>query len=434
MDRLLLGSRPTNLGDTMFKLFLALLVTTIFALSNELTSIDKNISLRYTLYLFDSIYNSTKAPSGVDTNITAVKEWRKSLAIPSERTLKYFGIGLNKDDLTKLKSVTQAYAISLKFEQTPTLKHHKDIDSFLYKITKANSGYLYDEETREMFKPSSWRERRIDKGWINGQIAIDKHITIHYYQIHPNIYRLITLGMAKFGLPDIAIEDVFPRKANGLAHIIKTSAYKLIDNTDINSKITINLDKLSQKYIYAKELISYRYKNHKKEITLYFKQAKHDEGDPNNRIIELILKPKSNEQRYATQARYIEEFFGLKDKVIDTSKYNDELTKASKKDLAILPKIKQIFNSKLKPNEYILLKAPFKYSEGTEWMWVLVTSWKGDKIEGILNNKPYFIKNLRSGDRVTIHQKDIFDFLYHKANGQEVGDETTKVILKYNKQ
>ena len=417
----------------MFKIILYTILTSIFVLSNDLTNIHQNIVLQYTLYLPNKIDIKPKVPLDTDINITQVKDWKKSLPIPSKKTLKYFGVGFNKNDFLKIESSTQAYSITVKFRQIQTLTHHKDIDNYLYSITKENNGYLYDEETREMFKPSSWKNRRLINGWHDKQIAIDKHIVIHYYQRKPKEYRLITLGMAKFGLPDIAIEDIFSRNANDLSKVINLTAYSLLDNIEHNNTITINLDNLAKKYTYAKNFKDYRYKNHKETVILGFKQDIADEGDPKNRIIELTFKPKIGEQRYATQARYLEELFGLEDKVTDTSRYNYEMLRASKKDLAMLPKIKKIFNNKLKLNEYILVKVPFKYEKGREWMWVLVTLWKDDKIEGILNNKPYFIKNLHSGDKVGINQKDVFDFLYHKSDGTEIGDATTKVILKYKK-
>ncbi len=418
----------------MFKLLLSAILLSILAISSELTQMDKNIALRYTLYLTEKISNKPKAPDGVDINITEVEDWRMSFAIPSKETLKYFGVGFNDNDFSKIYKSKFAYAIKAKFKQIKTLKHHKDLDDYLYKITKNNNGYIYDEATREMFKASSWQKRRIIEGWIDGQIAIDKHIIIHYYQIRPKVYRLITLGMAKFGLPDIVIEDVFPRKASDLSSLIKLTAYELLNNNDIKKSITINLDKLALKYEYAKYLKKYRYKNHKKAIILGFKKATKDEGDPDNRLIELTFNSKKGENIYATQARYLIDLFGSDDKVFVTNAYRDEMLAASKKDLAMLPEIKRIFNNKLKLNEYIEVKAPFKYSDGREWMWVLVTSWKGDKIEGILNNKPYYIKNLHSGDKVIVNEKDIFDFVYHIVDGTEIGNETTKVILKYNKQ
>ena len=415
----------------MIKIFLSVILLNIFALSNELTKIHRDITLNYTLYMPDKIKTIPKEP--VDVNVTEVKDWKKSLPIPSKSSLKYFGIGFDDSDFTKIDATKRAYAIKAKFKQTKTLAYHKDLDNYLYKLLQENGGYLYDEETREMFKASSWKKKRIVNGWRDGQIAIDKHITIHYYQIRPKVYRLITLGMAKFGLPDIVIEDVFPRKASDLSSLIILTAYELLDTQGVDDGITINLDKLAHEYDYAKYLKKYRHKNHKTAITLGYKEAKKDEGDPDNRVIELTFNSKKGENIYATQARYLIDLFGSDDKVFVTNGYRDEMLAASKKDLAMLPEIKRIFNNKLKLNEYIEVKVPFKYSKGREWMWVLVTSWKGDKIEGILNNKPYYIKNLHSGDKVTVDEKDIFDFVYHITDGTEIGNETTKVILKYNK-
>ena len=415
----------------MFKIFLSTILISTLVFSNELTNIHQNIVLKYTLYLSKTITIKPKVPLNTDINVTEVSDWKKSLAIPSQSMLKHFGVGFNQDDFLKLEKITKAYAITIKFKQLETLSHHRDADNYLYTLLKDNNGYLYDEETREMFKPSSWKKRRVIEGWKDKKIAINKHITIHYYPRETGEYRLITLGMAKFGLPDIAIENIFSKKAKELSSLINLTAYTLLDNRNTNA-ITINLDKLANSYVYAKKIKENQYRNHKQAITLGFKKALVDEGDPTNRIIELIFKANKNEQRYAAQTRYLIDLFGVEDKIYDTNKYAAEMEAASKKDLVMLPEIKKAFNKKLGLNEYIDVKVPFIYSEGREWMWILVTSWKGDKIKGILNNKPYYIKNLYAGDKVEVNQKDVFDFLYHHADGTETGNETTKVILKYN--
>lgn len=62
-------------------------------------------------------------------------------------------------------------------------------------------------------------------------------------------------------------------------------------------------------------------------------------------------------------------------------------------------------------------------------MWVEVTKWKGDDIEGILENDPEEVPGLRAGQRVNVRQQDVFDYLHNFDNTTE-GNTTGEIIKK----
>jgi len=96
-----------------------------------------------------------------------------------------------------------------------------------------------------------------------------------------------------------------------------------------------------------------------------------------------------------------------------------------------LPEIRKRFNAGLQPGEQIMVKAPFERPDGgNEWMWVEVSSWKGDVIVGLLNNDPVDIPDLHAGAEVKVRQSEVFDYLHYKADGTEEGNETGKEIAK----
>ena len=96
-----------------------------------------------------------------------------------------------------------------------------------------------------------------------------------------------------------------------------------------------------------------------------------------------------------------------------------------------LPSLRKEFNAGLQPGEHLLLKAPFETSSGgREWMWVEVSSWKGDDIVGLLANEPEDVKGLRAGSTVKVSEKEVFDYIRYKADGSSEGNETGKEIEK----
>jgi uncharacterized protein YegJ (DUF2314 family) len=61
-------------------------------------------------------------------------------------------------------------------------------------------------------------------------------------------------------------------------------------------------------------------------------------------------------------------------------------------------------------------------------MWVEVRAWKGDRIEGTLQNTPDDVKRLRLGQDVVVSQADLFDYLFHHADGRDEGNTTGTII------
>jgi uncharacterized protein YegJ (DUF2314 family) len=79
--------------------------------------------------------------------------------------------------------------------------------------------------------------------------------------------------------------------------------------------------------------------------------------------------------------------------------------------------------------EHLVVKGPFKTaSGGTEWMWIEVVSWKGKTIEGILQNQPFDVPDLKVGARVQVEESAIFDYIWNRADGSVEGNETQSML------
>jgi hypothetical protein len=99
-----------------------------------------------------------------------------------------------------------------------------------------------------------------------------------------------------------------------------------------------------------------------------------------------------------------------------------------------LPALAARFRKGLKPGERLLLKVPFRTDTGgREWMWVEVVSWEGPLFEGILENEPFEIADLKSGARVKSDESLVFDYVLYLADGRSEGNETGKIIEQREK-
>jgi uncharacterized protein YegJ (DUF2314 family) len=66
-------------------------------------------------------------------------------------------------------------------------------------------------------------------------------------------------------------------------------------------------------------------------------------------------------------------------------------------------------------------------------MWVEVTTWRGNRIGGLLDNEPEKIRNLHSGQYVDVRQEDVFDYLHTFPDKPTEGNTTGPIIQRMQK-
>jgi uncharacterized protein YegJ (DUF2314 family) len=113
-------------------------------------------------------------------------------------------------------------------------------------------------------------------------------------------------------------------------------------------------------------------------------------------------------------------------------KHNEELLEASRRARIRLNQLHPSFDKGLPPGSRLLVKAPFaRDDEGNEWMWVEVMKWPAvGKMEGILQNDPFYVRKLKAGSKVQISAAEVFDYELYREDGTTEGNETGKLMKK----
>lgn len=62
-------------------------------------------------------------------------------------------------------------------------------------------------------------------------------------------------------------------------------------------------------------------------------------------------------------------------------------------------------------------------------MWIVVNTWVGDSLQGQLANEPHLRLDLRAGQRIELHDADIFDWMLRLPEGEAEGGYTTRVLI-----
>lgn len=377
-----------------------------------------------------------KAVSQIPKIVTAAvysarveKNVRENYAPPDMRSLQYFAFGLSRTQAEALQNSQQALIINFSHPKAHVWNALHAANLLVETVARETNGLVWDDETRLIFSPDEWRKRRIES-WSTPFPDVSKQTTIHAYKSNDYV-RAITLGMAKFGLPDVTIQNVSWSSNRSVGNVINIFSQVMTEGAKFAKPGEYDLDLKAVKNASVREAQVSTLKSNALSVAyLTLKQGVNEAGDPANRLIEITFDRYPGKDVHAKQNAMFSALFGFEDSV-SRIRHNTELLAASQKAKDQLPALYKAFTAGLAPGEFIQFKAPFATDDGgNEWMWVEVIEWKEQKIKGLLKNEPLKISNLHGGQIVEIKQKDIFDFLRVRPNGNQEGNETSKIILK----
>jgi len=348
---------------------------------------------------------------------------------PDAGMLARFGRGLSAPEIKSLEKPKHVLLLHFAFSKQHALEGLRAAYELSAQLARQSKGLLWDDETREIFTPDKWQEQRI-ASWTGGVPKVSDSTVIHLYRA-ANGLRAVTLGMNKFGLPDIVSERNSATSANSIGNVMNLLSQALAEGAVVKSGGQFDLD---VKTIVHKQLRENTLNSQKPNALgvakLTLVKAKRDDGDPQNRLIEIQTTRHSGPDDSARQHAMLAALFGTEDGVTDV-RHNDELLAASNAAKKKLPSLQADFQRGLAPGEVIQVKAPFTTSiGGQEYMWVEVGEWNSSSISGVLKNVPRDVPGLKLGQTVKVRQQDVFDYTRTFANGREEGNTTGRIIEK----
>lgn len=356
----------------------------------------------------------------------------KNFRPPSLNLLQYFGRGLSREQAQTLSGSKQALIVEFQVPRQESLAAMQVALTLMEQVARKTGGLLWDEETREAFTPDSWHARL--EGWSGPWPKVSKHITIHSYKATDTGVRAISLGMRKFGLPDLVISDFNWSDNQAVGDLMNIAAQMLVEQQGKVNSGAWDLQPTSLQHTAVREQANAQLIDQgKAALKLTLAPATRDNGDPPNQLWELAFDRYAGDDLHIRRATMLRQHFIGKSKVLMVQ-HDAELEAARAAARAKLPALKTHFQTKFSPGESIMVKAPFKTDTGgTEWMWVAVNTWEGTQITGLLISDPRFIKTLKAGQTVKVSQDELFDYLHRKPDGTTEGNTTSRIIERIQK-
>ena len=98
--------------------------------------------------------------------------------------------------------------------------------------------------------------------------------------------------------------------------------------------------------------------------------------------------------------------------------HDDDMEAGHRRAVAELPSAKRRYLAGETLPDMFIVKYPFPVEDGRhEYMWISVRNWTGDRITGALGNQPNLRKDLSMGDIVTVDAADVFDWMIVGPDG-----------------
>src|SRR5262245_26426670 len=351
---------------------------------------------------------------------------------PSMESLRYFGRGLSRDQALALQQSQHALLLNFGY----TKEHRWDGMRLALQLTSAlaqqSGALIWDEETREVFTPDVWRTNRLEV-WETDAPDIARHTTTHAYRDEDkNRARAITLGMIKFGLPDIVVEDYLWSNSPNIGNLINGFGQIIAEGAPVPRTGEFDLDVRAIKNSRVRDGLLFNVKaNATGRAMLALQEGRKDEGDPTNRLVEISFDRYNDRDLHGRQDQLLTTMFGREESVIGARRDDEELQAASRRAREKLPGLRERFNKGQPPGEHLLIKASFRTSNGgKEYMWVEVFAWSGERITGLLRDEPMYVPGLHGGQTVTVSEKDVFDYARFLPDGTKEGDETSEILKR----
>ncbi|MEE8409753.1 MAG: DUF2314 domain-containing protein [Myxococcota bacterium] len=377
------------------------------------------------LQITDALADNASLPA-----VLILEQDARDVPPPAPDRMKVVSHGLSEEQERKLQSADRVTSLHLVAAGGDSgLSAMRDLHRAALSLARKTNGIIYDEWLGELFTPEVWQEQRL-AGWDGGLPYVPAHMVIHHYNDGP-FNRSVTLGMAKFGLPDIVFEG-FPRSSSRqVGNMVNLVAQTLAEKGGLEKpgRLTLEIGALANAAL-REELTEQTFANRKERAVVELTVGEFQEGDPHNRLIAIAFPGDRAGLQQRQDALFVA-LFGSSDEVSEVEHDDEILAASDRARKKLLGRLKKKFIAGLPPGERLLVKAPFKTPEdGNEWMWMEIVSWKGTQVNGILINDPYYIPGLESGAQVAAAEEVLFEYIHYLPDGSQEGNETGDIMSR----
>lgn len=331
-------------------------------------------------------------------------------APPTVAELPYMGVGVSPAQGESLQASADPLVVTFvgPGPQAPALLDAAT--ALMDCAARRLDALVWDEESRRVFSREAWQDRLGPPT----PDRLSRHFVIHSYE-NDGAVRAVSLGLGKLGLPDLVVERTTRHSASRVVELMNEIASELFRRGSLTDAGQLRLTPRPGAGGAA-------------AVAIELVEGTRAPGDNENRLIEVWFGG-ADSGEHARQVVVLNKILGeADDQIIRAANDDRELLAARDRARAALPGVRERYNRGEFELESVSVKALFEDEHGSEWMWVEVRSWRGDRIEGVLTSTPFDVRTVVAGDHVTVSMDGVFDYEVLGPDGVVEGGETSRIL------
>lgn len=347
-------------------------------------------------------------------------------APPTPDSFRYLTVDLEMAQGAAMAQSERVFILGFEALPSDLLRANREANALTHRLAELTDGLPWDEECRLVYSRAAWHKKRV-ASWQGDVPDVRGHVNVRAYR-NPDLVRIITLGLRKFGVPDLVVAQTPAGGSRAVGNAVNACAQRMLEGQPFDGRrFELVLADIRHDGMRTSALTN-PLEGATGRATLRLSETPREQGDPHNRLLALEFPDAVGKSPLEQQAAALAALYGAEDPIIGRKAGDQALKAASEKARAAFFAKTAEFRKGLQPNERLVVKVPFKIANQVEYMWVEVVGWKTASIEGILMNDSHFDKDLREGRRLSVDLMDVYDYIHYKPDGTEEGNETGKII------
>ncbi len=347
----------------------------------------------------------------------------EEIEFPNVSYVKTFGFGFDDEKAVECASAGSLILLSYTSDTENILQKNLALMWITYLLAKKFDGFIYDLNSKELFTTDYYDQINLKNNFKDLRI----HILVQKYAYTPGSYRIVSLGMNRFGIPDFEIRDFKTTASIALERLVYGICRKFLE-LRINNKNLTKFPKeisLSVGEIYKATGEENKIEGKQKEeiVKASFKPGSYENGDSQKNIVR-IYPPKGMDMD-----KWCEDVSGKVAGFIIKRKYDvnrEILKKIYEEAQKNLPQFKELFKNRGKKDSFFA-KISIKCSNIEEFIWLKITGEKDGKYLGLAQGDAAGCPNVTAGTPFYFSDKDIKDWIVILENGKIFGDFGKKI-------
>ena len=305
-------------------------------------------------------------------------------------------------------------------------------------VALAVDGGILDPALPRFEDPASF-EDRITADW---RFVLSEHIVLPFSVDDRGRGWLTSLGLSRFALPEIEVRDVPPHLGRHLMPIINGLALRLVESA---SRAPVDGDErrveidTPQRVEWGNVAAALGADPARAEVDGDTRAAfeapivvglEHRKRLRGHAFLRVVRPPGVKGSQEEWISSILAPLAGDDAVSKPGPQSEDAMILAHRRAIAELPRLREHFHGGLNVGEVFAVKKAFETDDGgPEYMWIVVQTWKGDTIHGVLANNPESVSALRVGQDITLAEADVYDWCLQAADGTMEGAFTDKVVM-----